>query len=298
VRKDAKFALCVILALMVLVVIIWGRSPRPGEELAFEPEPASDTEAASRDASQPTETKAPDMTVIAQARRDVEDARRKAPGDPLADASSLFSAEHVMINHPPNRAVMSHSGTPEQAKRVAASEQETTTPTPKGQTPPSAAQRRTAPGKQPGPLTIHTVAKGETYERLARKYYNDRRKWRVIFEANKVPPTQLRIGLKLTIPALPGASKASDAQAPPQRPQAGKAVSPRKAATSRQTTATRTYKVKKGDTFFTIARRVYRDPAKWQKLYEHNRAKLPRPGKPACLRAGMVIDIPDLATTQ
>ena len=62
--------------------------------------------------------------------------------------------------------------------------------------------------------------------------------------------------------------------------------------------AARSYKVRKGDSFYSIARRVYKDPGKWKKLYEHNRTRLPDPAKPASLRTGTVIELPVLASSR
>ena len=49
----------------------------------------------------------------------------------------------------------------------------------------------------------HVVSKGETLYSLARLYYNDQRRWRDIYEANRgsIPdPNRLRVGQELMIP--------------------------------------------------------------------------------------------------
>jgi 5'-nucleotidase len=49
----------------------------------------------------------------------------------------------------------------------------------------------------------HVVAKGETLYSLARLYYNDQRRWRDIYEANRGAirdPNRLRVGQELMIP--------------------------------------------------------------------------------------------------
>lgn len=49
----------------------------------------------------------------------------------------------------------------------------------------------------------HTVAKGDTFYKLARQYYGDASKWKIIWEANKIrvpDPAKLEVGTKLIIP--------------------------------------------------------------------------------------------------
>ena len=49
----------------------------------------------------------------------------------------------------------------------------------------------------------HTVAKSDTLFRLARTYYNDQRRWKEIYEANRSmlsDPNRIRIGQRLLIP--------------------------------------------------------------------------------------------------
>ncbi len=49
----------------------------------------------------------------------------------------------------------------------------------------------------------HTVAKSDTLFKLARAYYNDQRRWREIYQANRSmlsDPNRIRIGQRLLIP--------------------------------------------------------------------------------------------------
>ena len=50
---------------------------------------------------------------------------------------------------------------------------------------------------------VHVVQTGETLYELARRYYNDQRQWRRIYEANRQriqDPNDIRAGMKLIIP--------------------------------------------------------------------------------------------------
>ena len=66
----------------------------------------------------------------------------------------------------------------------------------------SAKDEKLASGKTAGGRT-HIVQKGETLSSLAQKYYGDKKKWKVIWDANKsVVPNKDKLtpGTKLTIP--------------------------------------------------------------------------------------------------
>lgn len=67
------------------------------------------------------------------------------------------------------------------------------------------------------------------------------------------------------------------------------AVEPSTAQASATEAAPELYTVKKGDTLWGIARKMYGKGSHWQRIYEVNRDKLPEPGR---LRAGMQLHIP------
>lgn len=53
---------------------------------------------------------------------------------------------------------------------------------------------------------MHTVRKGDTLTKLARRYYNDSGKWRLIYNANRTiikNPDNLPAGVRLRVPPLP-----------------------------------------------------------------------------------------------
>jgi nucleoid-associated protein YgaU len=50
---------------------------------------------------------------------------------------------------------------------------------------------------------VHTVQKGDTLMALARRFYQDQSKWKLIWEANRArlsDPNRLQVGMKLIIP--------------------------------------------------------------------------------------------------
>jgi len=277
VRKDAKIALCVILALMVLVVVIWGRSPRPDDELAMEPASSEPYVVA----APPSKPAAPDADLA-----DLDGARRAAPAAPPVEHSSLFAPDLAMMNQfqPADRAVVTHDPAVAAPAPVALRQDDARPRPPAPPADPASAKAQPAAGK------THVVEKGDSYIKIAQKYYGDSSHWRELETANKIPATALRVGQKLVIPPLAGArpSLKTDGAAPaPQKPPTAAPAAPAPPASTG-----RTYVVKKGESFYSIARSVYRDGGKWQKLYEHNRTRLPEPKKPTSLRAGMVIEIP------
>jgi len=303
VRKDAKIALCVILALMVLVVIIWGRSPRPDDDIldhrpqAISPDAVSPPDPAPAPTGQvrpsPPAPEPADPTPD-PGPPELDGARRSAPDSYPTDHSALFPPDAAMMNHvqpAPDSAVVRHQPpTPPPPTNPSLTRD---TGTPKGSSPTEAVADKTrtpAPAPRPAPAPqpeTHTVVKGDTYIRIAEKHYNDGTKWRLICAANKTTPESLKIGQKLIIPPLPAATAKTPA-ARPKTPVVAKAPTPK--------TAAKSYTVRKGDSFYSIARNVYRDPTKWQKLYKHNRTRLPDPAKPGSLQAGTIIEIPMLAS--
>ncbi len=185
-----------------------------------------------------------------------------------------------------------------------------------------------APAPRPGTPAppsrpVHVVRKGETLTTIATKYYGDDgpRLWRRVWEANKdtVPdPDRLRPGQKLVIPGVP-------AQAPPPPTRIADAGEPAETgddvpevgldglarrfhvlldekapgtaphgAGAGPADDTPTYTVRKGDTFYSIAREVYGDLSAAKRLMQKNRDRVPDARR---LRIGQTILLLDRKET-
>jgi len=109
----------------------------------------------------------------------------------------------------------------------------------------------------------YVVKKGDTLAEISRKFYNTSSRWRDVLKANKgliSSPKGLRPDMKLTIPS-------------PERVQ----VSSRSDKESVKQLVTRTsrsgskvYKVKKGDTLYSIGKKFYDDASAWRRIREAN----------------------------
>ncbi len=100
----------------------------------------------------------------------------------------------------------------------------------------------------------HIVAANETLGDISMKYYNTSKNWKKIAEANKVDPNELQVGQKLTIPVIAAA---------PVTPKVGElppSTNP----------GERTYKVKKGETYYLIAKRELGSASRWKELQKLN----------------------------
>lgn len=137
------------------------------------------------------------------------------------------------------------------------------------------------PGATPTRRVRHTVAKNESLFAIAKRYYGDGNKWRLIKDAN---PTKVdanggvRQGVTLEIPAdvdgaAPRPPKPSG-QATPPRPTLSEPIS---------------YTVKKNDSLSEIAQRFLGSARRMSEIIAANRGKISDPDD---IRVGMVLTIP------
>ena len=132
----------------------------------------------------------------------------------------------------------------------------------------------------PSPATTevktHLVVAGETLGEISMKYYGTSKNWKKIAEANKVDPSDLQPGQKLTIPAIDGAAKPGKEAAAPEAAMAA---------------GEHAYKVKVGDSYYNIAKRELGNANRWKELEKLN-------GIPAEeLHAGQTIKLPTKEAT-
>ena len=126
---------------------------------------------------------------------------------------------------------------------------------------------------KPPPRTEYAIRTGDTFSSIAEDWFGDATKWSLIAKANPTTdPTRLKVGQKIYLPAKDAAP--TPAKAEPAATAGGEA----------------TYIVQSGDTLMKIARNLYADGAKWQAIYDLNRATI---GKdPAALHVGMRLKVP------
>ena len=125
-------------------------------------------------------------------------------------------------------------------------------------------------GAAPAPLGsttpggTHTVAKGETLGDISATHYGTTKHWRKIVEANPgLDPARLKIGQVIQIPAVEAAAAA--------------AVTPGGADS---------YTVKKGESYYTIAKKMLGSSSRWREIERLNSIPAEE------LRAGAVIKLP------
>lgn len=124
-----------------------------------------------------------------------------------------------------------------------------------------------------GPTTLnasektHIVAAGETLGEISQKYYGSGKYWKKIVEANAgLDPKSIKVGQKLIIPAL--SETAPDTHTPTTGP------------------GERTYTVKSGDSYYTIAKRELGQASRWKEIERLNGIG------PEELHVGQVIKLP------
>ena len=142
--------------------------------------------------------------------------------------------------------------------------------------PPQATAERPEATSNEAAIETHRVQSGDTLSSLAERYYGSAKHTRLLAEANPQirDPNVLRIGTVVKIVPLP----AEGTTARPSR-------APASAAGGQ-----RTYRVKAGDSFYSIARDVLGDAKRWQELLELNKDAVG--GDPTHLQIGQVLVLP------
>lgn len=111
--------------------------------------------------------------------------------------------------------------------------------------------------------TTYTVKEGEDLWSISEKLYGSGYNWVDIVETNKIKnPDRIEAGTELTIPAVPPRPTPTEAQA-------------------------QVYTVKKGETLFDIAVKVYGDGYRWGELARANKIR-----NPNHIEAGQKLVIP------
>lgn len=130
-------------------------------------------------------------------------------------------------------------------------------------------------------MTEHVIQRGDTFEGLARRYFGDASKAKLIQAANPdVQANSMQIGQKIRIPAAVESL----------RPASGSAESAPAGARIAGGTAANTYTVLPKDTLMGISRKVYGSESDWRRILDANAALLH--GDATALRPGMKLVIP------
>jgi nucleoid-associated protein YgaU len=128
---------------------------------------------------------------------------------------------------------------------------------------------------------VHVVQKGETLCSISKAYCGSPAGWRAIYDANRAvvaSPDSLRVGTRLTIPAIGGAVGGGVTTVAAGRP-----------ALSAVTQRPRTHTVVTGDTLWDIAVKVYGDGTRASDILKANRDKIKDTRK---LKPGLTLRIP------
>jgi nucleoid-associated protein YgaU len=136
---------------------------------------------------------------------------------------------------------------------------------------------------QPGQL-IHQVERGQNLYSIAKKYYGQGTRWRVIRQANadKIGADgRVEAGMELAIPNRGASASGED----------NTANNVSRMEQVRQAAETYTLTVRKKDTLSALAREYLGDGSRWREFIEHNADKLDDPGD---LRPGMTLALPPL----
>lgn len=143
-------------------------------------------------------------------------------------------------------------------------------------------RRETSSGQAPKPTAPapsewpkkHTVSPGDTLSELAIAYYGTSGRLPLILQANPQIKTanDLDVGNVITMPAPPRAERAEATGTTPRQ------------------SAARTYQVRNGDTFYSIAQSQCGSSAQWREIFTLNKSLVKN--DPKRLRPGMVLKLP------
>ncbi len=128
-----------------------------------------------------------------------------------------------------------------------------------------------------GEKTVYIVKPGDTLYDIAKKYYGRGELWTIIAKANPlINPDRLLVGQKLEIPSKVEAEDGYESEA--------------SLPAGVDRSQVRAYRVKKGESFYTIARDELGDASRWREIFRLNKSAVK--GDPRRLKAGQLIYLP------
>ncbi|MEX2673474.1 MAG: LysM peptidoglycan-binding domain-containing protein [Phycisphaeraceae bacterium] len=136
-------------------------------------------------------------------------------------------------------------------------------------------------------LRDYTIREGDTFSSIAKRLFDDERKWVAIAEANPlIDPAKLKVGQKVKLPD----PERYEAERERQLERVAAAVRrQRQAGEEHGSDDIVVVTVAAGDTLSHIARRVYGQATRWRVIFDANRDQLERPND---IQVGMKLRIP------
>jgi len=136
---------------------------------------------------------------------------------------------------------------------------------------PAATAGTTGDDGEMGTEKVHVIAANETLGEISKQYYNTYRYWKKIVAANPgLDPNALKVGQKITIPAISPAASTADAGT----------------GTAAAAGGADTYTVQKDDSYYKIAQKALGRASRWKEIEHLNNVA------PEDLRVGQVLKLP------
>lgn len=134
-------------------------------------------------------------------------------------------------------------------------------------------------------MDTHKVQVGDSLASLAQAYYGDSKYAKVLADANPKlgDPKQLKVGTVVNIPPLPADADAKTAS--------GTSTTATKSGEKPSATGGKTYTVKAGDSFYSIAKSQLGNASRWKELLALNTATVK--GDPTALQPGQRLVLPE-----
>lgn len=134
-------------------------------------------------------------------------------------------------------------------------------------------EQKTEASMAPKAGSEYTIREGDSLSKISESVYGTQENWTAIASANKITnPNRVLVGDKINLPAKEEMGKGTVADASSM-------------------SSEKTYQVAEGDTFFTIAQKVYGDGSKWTVLFGANGARRLPNGNPL-VYSGTTIVVP------
>lgn len=233
---------------------------------------------------------------------------RPAPSTPATDRSAEPARTAIALNDPRNK--------PIPAKPVARDGADARTNPVAKPIPTTGGGERTLLASTPSPKAEvwpkkHVIVQDDTVAALAAQYYGSTKHIQRILKANpNLDPRRMKIGDEVIIPSIDEVARPADpgnAATPTAAAPASVASAPRGSSASPAVTTTKTptpvktdakpasvaksYTVRPGDTFYSIAQKTMGNSSKWNQLFERNKSVVKNNKRG--LKAGMVLTIPE-----